>query len=492
VVSVTFDTQGRRQRLDRVGAYTTYGYDDPGRLATLSDDQAGTATDLTSTFSYNAASQMTGRLRNNDAYVYGGDVSLTRQYTVNGLNQYLTAGPASFGYDANGNLTSDGSVTFGYDTENRLISASGSKTAALRYDPMGRLYETVGTVNGGTVTTRFLYDGDELVAEYDSAGNMLKRYVHGPSDDDPLLWYEGASLETRKQIFTDHQGSVVSIADGSGSNIAINTYDEWGVPGANTGRFQYTGQAWIAELGMYYYKARFYSPTLGRFMQTDPIGYKDQVNLYMYVGNDPVDGRDPTGLIDLNNLCGGARPVSGCKGVPDNAPVPTTAQERKDLRQGTEAGVNAYWESRCKRGDPVGCLAPNFASNGAPKGLGPAISRANLLAAIQAQHVIGYQYVALAKGEGRFDPIYDVAAVQKEYISVRWDLAWSNMWAIDHDQSGQVGILSPMQIANYQWSVFRKYGLPENTYGGSMFGKLSVGYLSGFYCNTNGGHCDAQ
>ena len=79
---------------------------------------------------------------------------------MNGLNQYLSAGSATFGYDANGNLTKDGSSTYVYDVENQLVSASGATSAGLLYDPLGRLYEA----NGASGIPRFLFDGDELVA----------------------------------------------------------------------------------------------------------------------------------------------------------------------------------------------------------------------------------------------------------------------------------------------------------------------------------------
>jgi RHS repeat-associated protein len=206
-------------------------------------------------------------------------------------------GPAAISHDDNGNLSGDGTWAYGYDTDNRLASADKAGiAAALGYDALGRLHKI--DING-TVTEQ-LYDGDDLVAEYGTDGTLLRRYVHGPGTDEPISRYEGDGTAGKLWLYADHQGSIVAAANTAGNMATTHSYGPFGEPDRVGGlKHRYTGQQWLAALNLYYYKARMYSPTLGKFLQPDPIGYGDGLNLYAYVGNNPVNFADPTGLIAL-------------------------------------------------------------------------------------------------------------------------------------------------------------------------------------------------
>jgi RHS repeat-associated protein len=295
LATYSYDGLGRRTRIDGGnGAATTYDYDGLSRLAGLAHAFTGGAGNVAWSYEHNSANGLRSAARDNNDYAWAGHYAVSRAYITNGRNQYTAAGAAGFGYDLNGNLTSDGTRGFEYNAENRLtVGYIGAAHQELIDDARDRLFRYYD----GTANRWMLYDGTDLIAEVDGNGTTLRRYVHGPGEDDPLVWYEGAGTNDRHWLHADAQGSIVALSDASGALTAINRYDEYGIPAAaNSGRFQYTGQIWLPELGMYFYKSRVYSPTLGRFLQVDPVGYADQFNLYAYVGDDPVNRTDPTGL----------------------------------------------------------------------------------------------------------------------------------------------------------------------------------------------------
>ncbi len=199
----------------------------------------------------------------------------------------------NYTYDANGNLTGDGTRTFEWDAENRLTAVKQGATtlASFAYDGDGKRVQKTA----GSVTTSYVYDGDGVIEERLSTGGTLN-YVRGPNVDQHWAMRDGGGVVS--YFLADHLGSVVQTTNASGAVTLSRDYDPYGNPlsGASQSGYAFTGREWDAETGLVFMRARYYDPKLGRFLSEDPIGFNSGPNFFEYVADNPTNLTDPFGM----------------------------------------------------------------------------------------------------------------------------------------------------------------------------------------------------
>lgn len=225
----------------------------------------------------------------------------TTTYNRNNLNQYTSVGGISYSYDDNGNLTDDGTHLYYYDCENRLTDvnnkSTGNPIASYKYDYQGRRVSK--TQYAPLTTQHYVYDGDQVIAEYDGSGTLLRKFIYGPSIDEPICMIDVTEANKVYYYHFDGLGSVIALSDVNSVIVERYSYDVFGEPNRTSSvgnPYLFTARAFDTETGNYYYRARYYKPEIGRFLQTDPLGYAAGLNLYTYCRNNPVTWSDPYGL----------------------------------------------------------------------------------------------------------------------------------------------------------------------------------------------------
>lgn len=199
---------------------------------------------------------------------------------------------ASFSYDANGNLVSDGSRTYAWDAENRLVKITyGTYTSDIEYDGRSRRTRILEK-NGSSVLSdkRFIWIGNKMVEQRNGTSTTaVQRY-----------FAFGVMQGSSKYFYTkDHLGSIREVVDNSGTIVARYDYDPYGrrtkISGAFDSDFGFTGYYYHAPSGLQFSTTRAYSGEIGRFLSRDPIAEAGGINLYAYCGGDPVNHIDPEG-----------------------------------------------------------------------------------------------------------------------------------------------------------------------------------------------------
>jgi RHS repeat-associated protein len=310
----TYDVEGNRLSMEVGPAWESqtgehdYDYDDIYQLTEVDVPQFAAYSDTT--FTYDS---MGNRLK----VTFSGQSEI---YDPNELNQYDGVDDIEYSYDENGNLADDDVQTYYYDLESRLTRAvrnsDGQTLAEYRYDPFGRRAKKI--TDNGTTVANYLYDGVQVIEERNGDFELENRFVYGPGIDEPLTMYDAQAAKTYFYQ-RDGLGSVTEITDDQGNVVEHCRYSPYGklkiynsswseISASSAGNpYYFTGRRFDEETGLYYYRARMYSAEIGRFLQTDPLGYLDGPNLYRYARNSPVNLIDPIGFAPCTNNSG--RPV---------------------------------------------------------------------------------------------------------------------------------------------------------------------------------------